>query len=93
MGICGLLKRESMQDIEIGFAFLELFWAKGVCVRVGGGGSELRANFTGAEAHRGDDGTRELWFDSRAGKTGPAIRKDLSPRGTGRGDQFVFVCV
>jgi ribosomal-protein-alanine N-acetyltransferase len=30
IGIRGLLKRESMQDIEIGFAFLELFWAKGV---------------------------------------------------------------
>lgn len=29
IGICGLLKRESMQDIEIGFAFLERFWAKG----------------------------------------------------------------
>jgi hypothetical protein len=29
IGICGLLKRESMKDIEIGFAFLERFWAKG----------------------------------------------------------------
>ena len=29
MGICGLLKRESTQEIEIGFAFLERFWAKG----------------------------------------------------------------
>lgn len=29
IGICGLLKRESMQDIEIGFAFLERFWGKG----------------------------------------------------------------
>ena len=29
IGICGLLKRESMLDIEIGFAFLERYWAKG----------------------------------------------------------------
>jgi [ribosomal protein S5]-alanine N-acetyltransferase len=29
ISICGLLKRESMQDIEIVFAFLERFWAKG----------------------------------------------------------------
>jgi hypothetical protein len=32
IGICGLLKRESMKDIGIGFAFLEFlehFWAKG----------------------------------------------------------------
>jgi RimJ/RimL family protein N-acetyltransferase len=27
--ICGLLKPESMQEIEIGFALLERFWAKG----------------------------------------------------------------
>ena len=29
IGICGLLKRESMHDLEIGFAFLERFCAKG----------------------------------------------------------------
>jgi RimJ/RimL family protein N-acetyltransferase len=29
IGVCGLLKRESMKDIAIGFAFLERFWAKG----------------------------------------------------------------
>ena len=29
MGICGLLRRESMEDIEIGFAFLQRFWANG----------------------------------------------------------------
>ena len=44
------LKRESMQDIEISFAFLVRFWTKRVCVPVGGCGNELRANLTGAEA-------------------------------------------
>jgi RimJ/RimL family protein N-acetyltransferase len=29
IGICGLLKRETMQDVEIAFAFLPKFWAKG----------------------------------------------------------------
>jgi RimJ/RimL family protein N-acetyltransferase len=29
IGICGLLKRDSLEDIDIGFAFLEKYWAKG----------------------------------------------------------------
>jgi RimJ/RimL family protein N-acetyltransferase len=29
IGICGLLKRESLEDVDIGFAFLPQFWKKG----------------------------------------------------------------
>ena len=29
IGICGLLKRESLPDVDIGFAFLPAFWSKG----------------------------------------------------------------
>jgi RimJ/RimL family protein N-acetyltransferase len=29
IGMCGLLKRESLEDVDIGFAFLPAFWAKG----------------------------------------------------------------
>ena len=29
LGICGLLKRESLPDVDIGFAFLPEFWNKG----------------------------------------------------------------
>jgi len=29
IGICGLLKRESLEDVDIGFAFLPQFWANG----------------------------------------------------------------
>ena len=29
IGICGLLKRESLEDVEVGFAFLPKFWSKG----------------------------------------------------------------
>lgn len=29
IGICGLLKRDSLEEIEIGFAFLPRFWSQG----------------------------------------------------------------
>jgi RimJ/RimL family protein N-acetyltransferase len=29
IGICGLLKRESLRDVDVGFAFLPRFWSKG----------------------------------------------------------------
>ncbi|MCY9592280.1 N-acetyltransferase [Paenibacillus chitinolyticus] len=29
IGICGLIKRESLEDVDIGFAFLPKYWSKG----------------------------------------------------------------
>ncbi len=29
IGLCGLIKREVLSDVDIGFAFLERFWGKG----------------------------------------------------------------
>ena len=29
IGICGLIKRDTLEDVDIGFAFLPGFWAKG----------------------------------------------------------------
>lgn len=29
IGMCGLIKRESLADVDVGFAFLPEFWAKG----------------------------------------------------------------
>jgi len=29
MGVCGLVKREILPDVDIGFAFLPQFWSKG----------------------------------------------------------------
>jgi RimJ/RimL family protein N-acetyltransferase len=29
IGICGLVKRESLADVDVGFAFLPRFWSKG----------------------------------------------------------------
>ncbi|HEX8368093.1 MAG TPA: GNAT family N-acetyltransferase [Pyrinomonadaceae bacterium] len=28
-GMCGLVKRDSLEDVDIGFAFLQKFWSKG----------------------------------------------------------------
>jgi RimJ/RimL family protein N-acetyltransferase len=32
IGICGLLKRETLQDVDVGFAFLPKFWSRGYAV-------------------------------------------------------------
>ena len=32
IGICGLLKRESLPDVDVGFAFLPKFWSQGYAV-------------------------------------------------------------
>jgi RimJ/RimL family protein N-acetyltransferase len=29
IGICGLLKRESLEDVDVGFAFLRKYWSQG----------------------------------------------------------------
>ena len=29
IGICGLIKRDSLEDVDIGFAFLPKYWGKG----------------------------------------------------------------
>jgi ribosomal-protein-alanine N-acetyltransferase len=32
IGMCGLLKRESLPDVDIGYAFLQRYWSKGYAV-------------------------------------------------------------
>jgi ribosomal-protein-alanine N-acetyltransferase len=32
IGICGLLKRDTLEDVDLGFAFLPRFWSKGYAV-------------------------------------------------------------
>jgi RimJ/RimL family protein N-acetyltransferase len=32
IGMCGLIKRDSLADVDIGYAFLPLFWSKGYAV-------------------------------------------------------------
>ncbi|HEY2071715.1 MAG TPA: GNAT family N-acetyltransferase [Rhizomicrobium sp.] len=37
IGICGLVKRDGLDEPDLGFAFLERFWGKGYAVESGGG--------------------------------------------------------
>lgn len=37
IGICGLVKRESLDDVDIGFAFMPKFWNKGYAVESANG--------------------------------------------------------
>ncbi len=32
MGMCGLIKREALEDVDIGYAFLPQFWSRGFAV-------------------------------------------------------------
>jgi RimJ/RimL family protein N-acetyltransferase len=32
MGMCGLIKRDALEDVDIGYAFLPRFWSKGYAV-------------------------------------------------------------
>lgn len=32
IGICGLIKRESLEDVDVGYAFLPSFWSKGYAI-------------------------------------------------------------
>ncbi len=36
-GICGLLKRDTLEDVDIGYAFLPEFWSKGYAVESAAG--------------------------------------------------------
>ena len=36
IGICGLIKRDSLPDVDVGFAFLPRFWKKGYAVESAG---------------------------------------------------------
>ena len=35
IGICGLIKRDSLEDVDIGFAFLPMYWGKGYASEAG----------------------------------------------------------
>ncbi|MBC7870578.1 MAG: GNAT family N-acetyltransferase, partial [Chitinophagaceae bacterium] len=35
IGMCGLLKRDTLEDVDLGYAFLERFWGKGYANEAG----------------------------------------------------------
>ena len=47
IGICGLLQRESLPDVDVGFAFLPKFWSKGYAVESTSGVMDYGRNVLG----------------------------------------------
>ena len=73
IGICGLLQRDTLPDVDIGFALLPQFCGQGYAVRGRARHHGLRPHHRRTEAHRGDNlaGQRKLHQDPR--ETGPAV--------------------
>jgi RimJ/RimL family protein N-acetyltransferase len=49
IGICGLLKRETLEDVDIGFAFLDKHWSKGFASESAGAVMEYGRGTLGIE--------------------------------------------
>jgi RimJ/RimL family protein N-acetyltransferase len=49
IGICGLLKRDALEDVDIGFAFLPKFWGKGYAYEAAAAVMEYGRNVLGLE--------------------------------------------
>jgi RimJ/RimL family protein N-acetyltransferase len=49
IGICGLLKRDALEDVDIGFAFLPKFWGKGYAHESAAAVMEYGRNVLGLE--------------------------------------------
>lgn len=47
IGICGLLKRETLTDVDVGFAFLPAFWSKGYALEAASAVMEYGRNVLG----------------------------------------------
>ena len=47
IGICGLLKRDALEDVDIGFAFLEQFWGMGFAYEAAAAVMEYGRNVLG----------------------------------------------
>ena len=69
IGICGLLKRDSLEDVDVGFAFLPRFWSRRVRVRVRRRRAGARAADLGAEADPGHHLPGQRGLDPSAGES------------------------
>ena len=47
LGICGLIKRESLEDVDLGFAFLPDFWGKGYAYEAAAAATAYGRNILG----------------------------------------------
>ena len=49
IGICGLLKRDELEDVDIGFAFLPAYWSKGYAIEAARAVAEYGRGVIGLE--------------------------------------------
>jgi len=47
IGMCGLIKRDTLEDVDIGYAFLPRFWSKGYAVEAAQATREYAKNVLG----------------------------------------------
>lgn len=47
IGMCGLIKRDTLEDVDIGYAFLPRFWSKGYAVEAARATKEYARNVIG----------------------------------------------
>ena len=59
VGICGLLKRDTLPDVDVGFAFLSRYWSRGYAVESAAAMLDHGRRQSGAQAHGGDHRARE----------------------------------
>ena len=89
IGICGLVKRDTLPDVDVGFAFLTRYWSRGICGRIRRGGPGVCYAATTAAAYRRNHRPRQPCIDRRARENRPEIRADGAAHGERRGAQDV----
>ena len=60
IGICGLIKRETLEDVDIGFAFLPAFWGRGYAFEAAAAVLAHGRNDARPAADRGDHRARTI---------------------------------
>ena len=90
IGICGLLKRDWLEDVDIGFAFLQRYLVARLRARIGRCGDALRLDDSAPEAHRRHHQAHQSSFHRAAGKTRPALRENRSLQPDHAGENKLF---
>ena len=75
IGMCGLLKREALPDVDVGFAFLPAYWSTGYAVGIGSRGDRARQTGIRPAPHRRNRQAGEFCFDQSARKARHEIRR------------------
>ena len=66
IGICGLIRRDVLEHVDLGFALLPQYWRQGYALEAAQGGAVAREERVRVLAHRGDRGTQEHCFGQPA---------------------------